>query len=341
MEKLYSTGIFMLILFFLMLSGREGYAQISVANGSFTAERCQDDGSATFTVSNITSSAFYKVIDNQNNLIKDWTLITPNTFSVGSLKSGGYRLLIKDGNRPESNPFIHPFTIQDNRNIIVTPAVENIKCIGDQFGRIRFTVPSISGGNNIRVRYRLGAGNFSSEQTIGLGGGYSNYIDNEATNSKNFPAGTYFFEVRQGSGNDNCILRFTIVIKKPDEALSATVIQELDVCPINHATVLPTGGWGEYTFLWENGLTTQTASGLPPGNYWVRVTDKEGCTFEVENIEIPDNDAISFNGTIENPTCNQADGKIKITDSNLDYDRHDITWRKDHPEIGEIISGDE
>lgn len=319
----------------------EGFAQISVTNGNFTAETCQSNGSATFTVSNINPSGFYKIIKGQGEIVRDWTLISHNTFTVGILAQGNYNLLIKDQNRTDANLFVHAFTILDNRNIVVTPAVENIKCIGDQFGRIRFTVPRISGGNNIRVRYRLGTGPFFNEQTIGLGGGFSNYIDNDATNSKDFPAGTYFFEVRQGSGNDSCILKFTIVIKKPDEELSATVIQELDVCPINHATVLPTGGWGGYTFQWSNGLTTQTASGLPPGTYWVRVTDKEGCTLQVNNIVIPNNNAIYFEDAIENPSCGQADGEIKIIKSNLDYDRHDITWRKNNSQMGEIIQGNE
>lgn len=39
------------------------------------------------------------------------------------------------------------------------------------------------------------------------------------------------------------------------------------------ATANPSGGWFPYTFLWSNGATTQTITGLGPGNYCVTVTD--------------------------------------------------------------------
>jgi len=341
MDKLYCPYFSVLTFLCLTLWVSEGYAQISVANVSFTAENCQNDGSATFTVSNINPNGFYKVINSQGEIIRDWTLITQNTFTVGNLAQGNYRLLIRDQNRTEANPFVHSFTIQDNRNIIVSPAVENIKCIGDQFGRIRFTVPSISGGNNIRVRYRLGAGTFSPEKTIGLGGGFSDYIDNEATNSKNFPAGTYFFEVRQGSGNSTCIIRFTIIIKKPDEALSGTITPAVLACQGNVATANPTGGWGEYTYLWSDGQTTREATGLAAGSYTVRVRDAEGCEITLGPVQISQNNGVTLRTASENSSCNDQNGQIMIIESNITLDRHLIRWRKDHPGTGLQVAGNE
>jgi len=42
-------------------------------------------------------------------------------------------------------------------------------------------------------------------------------------------------------------------------------------------TATPSNGTGPYTYLWSNGATTQTISGLSPGNYTVTVTDSTGC----------------------------------------------------------------
>jgi len=43
------------------------------------------------------------------------------------------------------------------------------------------------------------------------------------------------------------------------------------------ATVVPSGGSGTYTYLWNNGQTTSTASALCDGSYSVVVTDGNGC----------------------------------------------------------------
>ena len=46
------------------------------------------------------------------------------------------------------------------------------------------------------------------------------------------------------------------------------------------ATVVPAAGTGPYTYLWSNGGTTATISGLSAGSYSVVVTDQNGCTAE-------------------------------------------------------------
>ena len=53
-------------------------------------------------------------------------------------------------------------------------------------------------------------------------------------------------------------------------------------CPsLNDGTAsvsVTSGGTGSYTYLWSNGATTATASGLVVGTYTVTVTDLNGCT---------------------------------------------------------------
>ncbi len=44
------------------------------------------------------------------------------------------------------------------------------------------------------------------------------------------------------------------------------------------ATATATGGTSPYGYLWSNGQTTATATGLPTGDYSVVVTDANGCT---------------------------------------------------------------
>lgn len=58
-----------------------------------------------------------------------------------------------------------------------------------------------------------------------------------------------------------------------------------NVCD-GQATVYPSGGSAPYTFLWNDPLaqTTQTATGLCPGQYIVQVTDASGCLTATDTV---------------------------------------------------------
>lgn len=54
------------------------------------------------------------------------------------------------------------------------------------------------------------------------------------------------------------------------------------------ATANPSGGWFPYTYIWNNGATTQTITGLAPGTYCVTVTDiDQGTASACVNISAP------------------------------------------------------
>ena len=44
------------------------------------------------------------------------------------------------------------------------------------------------------------------------------------------------------------------------------------------ATATASGGTPGYTYLWSDGQTTQTATGLSAGTYTVTAADANGCT---------------------------------------------------------------
>ncbi|WP_166638613.1 T9SS type A sorting domain-containing protein, partial [Maribacter spongiicola] len=104
--------------------------------------------------------------------------------------------------------------------------------------------------------------------------------------------GAYFWEVNEKtySGLDGSVV---ITIKgdicEADQILRLTV-PEIITCKITQdklttdhitkdgvATVHPNGGSGNYTYLWDNGETTQTATTLTYGLHTVVVTDSNGC----------------------------------------------------------------
>ena len=78
------------------------------------------------------------------------------------------------------------------------------------------------------------------------------------------------------------------------------------------ATVNPITGGPNYTYLWSNGQTTQTAVNLCAGVYNVLVTDNNGCTGN-SSVTINQPTQLRFDSLIGvDVTCNLNDGQIYI-----------------------------
>lgn len=74
------------------------------------------------------------------------------------------------------------------------------------------------------------------------------------------------------------------------------------------ALVVPTGGTAPYTYLWSNGNTTNNPTGLVSGNYYVYVTDANGCTKNAQ-AHVPYNAGNnSCYCTVEGTVYNDANG---------------------------------
>lgn len=97
--------------------------------------------------------------------------------------------------------------------------------------------------------------------------------------------GTYIFTVTDtvstGAGTLVCIAVDSVVINQPD-SLIATIDSIVNVACVGDSTgtlrVALTGGTMNYDYLWSNGDTLATTTGLPSGTYCVTVTDVNGCT---------------------------------------------------------------
>jgi hypothetical protein len=119
--------------------------------------------------------------------------------------------------------------------------------------------------------------------TLTIGGGtpdYSYIWSNAATtqNLSGLVAGTYSVTVTDANSCTN-ISSYTVM--NPPSALASSASATPVSCFGGNngtATVVPTGGWGGYTYLWSNGGVTATITGLVAGTYTVTVTDNLGCT---------------------------------------------------------------
>ncbi|MDQ6530221.1 T9SS type A sorting domain-containing protein [Flavobacterium sp. LHD-85] len=82
-----------------------------------------------------------------------------------------------------------------------------------------------------------------------------------------------------------------------------------------------TGGTPPYTYEWTNGETTPKIENITTNNYFVIVTDDNGCVVQ-GSIFVGDPNGILTTETVKNPTCFQGnDGSIElnVTGGNLPY----------------------
>ena len=80
-------------------------------------------------------------------------------------------------------------------------------------------------------------------------------------------------------------------------------------CANGTASVVPTGGTGPYTCLWNNGSTSLTRSGLMLGAISCTVTDANGCVGHAY-YNVPQSVVINYTSTVSNAQCAQSNGTV-------------------------------
>ena len=128
------------------------------------------------------------------------------------------------------------------------------------------------------------------------------------------PFGTNFGPTGQASyfitvvDNDGCTDSDSIFVNEPDELLVSSFNVQNVLCydsANGEITANVTGGTPGYSYLWNNGQTTQTAVNLLPSIYYVTVTDSMNCSVTSTNQVITQPDSLNIDSLqISHVTCN-------------------------------------
>ncbi|SFT77470.1 Por secretion system C-terminal sorting domain-containing protein, partial [Lishizhenia tianjinensis] len=173
------------------------------------------------------------------------------TTSISGLTAGTYNVVVTDANGCTVNASV---MISEPAVLATTNTIQNVSCYGAMNGMVD-VVPT--GGT----------------------GPYAYSWSNQATTPTitGLEVGNYNVQITDANG---CIITQNATITQP-AILGASATAVADVtCPSSidgSATVNPTGGTQPYTYLWDNGETSQTATALSSGVHTVSVIDANGC----------------------------------------------------------------
>jgi len=183
--------------------------------------------------------------------------LTQNSLLFGKLKAGFYTLKVFDARgcmKPASFELTQP--LSDIK--LFVDKITNIKCAEDATGQVQLQAQ----GNDEPFLYSCNDGPF-----------YPSNLFN------NLPAGNYRFYTKDNKG---CLQYVdTSVVALLPKMVFGGEISHVKCKGDNSGfvNVSISGGSGSYSYYWiELGTTTRFVSGLPQGNYSVKVTDSMGCS---------------------------------------------------------------
>ncbi|MBL7893627.1 MAG: hypothetical protein JNL63_13420 [Bacteroidia bacterium] len=193
-------------------------------------------------------------------------------------------------------------TVKDNTGCISNKLFTIVKDTGNVSFSISYVNPSCNGG-------------IKGSATANIISGTSPYIYNWSNGqttqtATGLNAGIYTITV---TDNTACTSTRTVEILNSTGNVSVNITQQNVICAganTGNAIATPAGGNGTYTFIWSNGQTGATATGLSAGNYFITVTDANGCS-NAEQVILTESPAMNLTTGGTPSTCGGATGRAQ------------------------------
>jgi gliding motility-associated-like protein len=176
-----------------------------------------------------------------------------NGFSLTDLTADTYVATITDANNCSKQTVI----LIEEPLFFVSPVVTPISCNDKKDGAINL---NLTGGiAPLSVTW-------SDDPTAGI-------------QRNNLAQGTYTVTITD-SATTQCPIEETFTLTNPASiAISETIVDAIDCTIANSGSIQieTSGGTAPYSFLWNTGDTTKDLENIPPGDYTIEITDKNGC----------------------------------------------------------------
>ena len=227
-------------------------------------------------------------------------IITTQPASLAGLASNVYQIRVNDSSLPTNNEFLINIPISSGVCGSIS-AVQNTTC-GINNGSVTGSSTSLYSSTDFFL-YDVNNNYIKSANTV--------------TNSAVFgelSAGTYYLGVIDLGG---CTaFTPTFIVQESENLDFGLYVVPNSSCggsPIGKIFVTGQTGQAPFSYLWNDGQTGSTITGLTSGLYSVTVTDAYGCTLS-KSATITDVSPIGFGlFTATEPTCLQSNGVINLT----------------------------
>lgn len=168
--------------------------------------------------------------------------------------------------------------------------VQNVLCFGDDNGVVTLTALEGIGP------YYFESNSFLNEFDI-----------------QDLEVGDYTFIV---TDDGNCVDSLVAMIAEPEALIIEPSVMDVDCFGESTGSILTNvaGGVPEYTFLWDDSISTENLINVPSGSYQFNVIDFNNCEVQME-FTIEQADSISVMLEVVPVTGNNSDGSISVMPS--------------------------
>ncbi len=276
----------------------QGIGSMTTCNALIGSASCSNCDPPTATVAK--TDATCAGLSNGSVTVTPDNLNPPYTFALGTdnnttgvfsnLAAGNYVVTVTDATGCSANLNV---TIGAPAALAIAASVtKNVSCFGGTDGTL---TAAVTGGGSGTVTYKW---NDPAGQNTAV--------------ANNLAAGTYVVTATDGNG---CSATATASITQPtDLALSA--LGSLAKCfgqASGSASASASGGTTPYTFTWSNAVSGQQNPNILAGNYFVTVTDANGCA-ETAFVSVGQPPQLTATATAVPANCNgSADGSATVT----------------------------
>ena len=334
-----------------------GSIDLSVSGGAGNFQYAWQSGEATQDIYNLNAGGYTVTVTDMNGCIKvqDWVINQPPTIDIGSSpfstscfdsEDGGAQMSINGGvgnfsyswsngsvsqNLSEVGVGTYTLTVTDGNfcerittiqvtspaEIIIEETVQNADCFGNNSGSV---TTQISGGV----------------------GSYDFNWSNGATTSNlsQLSSGTYTLTIT----DDNFCEKVKEIIVNQNTDIDVSSQLTMPTCyDSNDGSIdlFPSGGSGDFTYLWNTGEEIEDLDGLGNGDYIITITDGNGCE-EIQLFSIEAPDSISITSTVFDVSCFGEGGGMIQTEAMGGNGNFNYVWSNNEmaSTITSLFAGD-